>query len=196
VKFESTEDAIKAKEANDTEFQGRKLVVRLATDPRPEMPEGGSPRKQAGNDNTVFVGNLSFQSTKESLEAHFSKCGAIKDVRIAMGQDGRPRGFAHVEFETSEAAQMALKEADAEVDGRAIRVNLAGSPPAGGRGGFRGGRGGFRGGRGGFRGGDREGFRGGRGGFGGERRGGFGGGRGGFRGGRGGFRGDRRPKYD
>jgi len=71
-----------------------------------------------------------------------------------------------------------------EVEGRAIRVDIAASSQrssGGGRGGFRGGdRGGFRGGdRGGFRGGDRGGFRGGD-------RGGFrGGDRGGFRGGRG-----------
>ncbi len=55
----------------------------------------------------------------------------------------------------------------AELDGRAVRLDLStsGRGGSGGRGGFRGGdRGGF-GGRGGFRGGDRGGFRGGRGGF-------------------------------
>jgi len=113
-----------------------------------------------------------------------------------MGEDGRARGFCHVEFETPAEAVEAMKLNGQEIDGRGCRLDLSqnkkrdfGGAPRGGRGGFGGGRGGFGGDRGG-----RGGFGGGRGGFGGDRggRGGFGGGRGGFggdRGGRGGFRG-------
>lgn len=92
-----------------------------------------------------------------------------------MGEDGRPKGFAHVEFETHEAAKAALELNGSNLDGRDLRLDLSSGSRGGGFGG-RGGRGGDRGGfRGGFRGGDRGGFRGG------DR-----GGRGGFRGGRGG----------
>jgi nucleolin len=106
-----------------------------------------------------------------------------------MGEDGRARGFCHVEFENPAHAADAMKLNGQEIDGRAVRLDLsAPRQGGGGRGGFGGGRGG-----GGFRGGDRGGrggFGGGRGGFGGGR--GFGdrGGRGGGFGGRGGF-GDR-----
>ncbi len=103
-----------------------------------------------------------------------------------MGDDGRPKGFAHVEFESPEAASKALELNGQTLDDRQLRLDLSSSSnrgSGGDRGGFRGGRGGF-GDRGGFRGGSRGGF-GDRGGF----RGGFGGDRGGFRGGRGGFRG-------
>jgi nucleolin len=48
----------------------------------------------------------------------FSKCGAIKDVRIPFHDDGRPKGFAHVEFETNDAAASALKLNGSELDGR------------------------------------------------------------------------------
>ena len=109
-----------------------------------------------------------------------------------MGEDGRARGFCHVEFEDPAHAAEAMKLNGHEIDGRACRLDLSAPRTGGGRGGFGGGRGGGdRGGRGGF-GGGRGGFGGGRGGFGGGR-GGFGGGRGGFggdrggRGGRGGF---------
>lgn len=89
-----------------------------------------------------------------------------------MGDDGRVKGFAHVEFESPDAAQKALEMNGAPCDGRELRLDLSSSSSRGGDRGGRGGRGGFRGGdRGGFRGGDRGGFRGGR------------GGRGGFRGG-------------
>jgi RNA recognition motif-containing protein len=38
------------------------------------------------------------------LRAAFEECGDVKDVRIPMGEDGRMRGFAHIEFFTPEAA--------------------------------------------------------------------------------------------
>jgi len=97
-----------------------------------------------------------------------------------MGEDGRPRGFAHVEFETHEMAKEAMKLAGKSLDGREVRLDLSQSKKR--EGGFGGGRGGgFGGGRGGSFGGGGRG-----GGFGGGRGGGFGGGRGGDRGGRGG----------
>jgi len=99
-----------------------------------------------------------------------------------MGEDGRPRGFAHVEFETHEMAKEAMKLAGKNLDGREVRLDLSQSKKR--EGGFGSGRGGgFGGGRGGsFGGGGRGGgFGGGRGGRGGDR-----GGRGGGFGGRGG----------
>ena len=98
-----------------------------------------------------------------------------------MGDDGRAKGFAHVEFETAEAAQKALEFNGKRLDDRELRLDLSPSRSSGGDRGGRGGRGGFRGGdRGGFRGVDRGGFRGGRGGSRGGDRGGFRGGRGRF----------------
>ena len=92
-----------------------------------------------------------------------------------MGEDGRSKGFAYVQFSSPDGAKKALELNGFELDGRAVRLDLSQSNKSGGgggRGGFGGGRGGFGGGRGGF-GGDRGGF-GGRGGFG-YGRGGFGG---------------------
>ena len=80
-----------------------------------------------------------------------------------MGDDGRPRGFAHVEFASNADAVKGMEKAGNEIDGRVVRLDL--SVPRAGGGGGRGGGG--RG--GGFRGGGRGGggFRGGRGGRGG-----------------------------
>jgi len=98
--------------------------------------------------------------------------------------------FGHVDFETVEQAEQALKSLQAsEVDGRQITLDYAperqrdGNASPGGFGGRGGGRGGFGGGRGGGFGGGFGGRGGARGGRGGAPRGG---GRGGFRGGRGG----------
>ena len=203
VEFDSNKIAKKAIDAeNGKSLEGRNLKVNFSSEkPTNSGAQGGD--AGAGESSTVFIGNLSFNTSAESIREFFGECGTVKDVRIPMNEDGRPKGFAHIEFEEPKAAAEALKLNGQELDGRAVRLDLSTSKGSGGRGGFGGGRGGFGGGRGGFDRGGRGGFGGGRGGFGGGRggfdrggRGGFGGGRGGFRGGdrggrggRGGFRG-------
>jgi RNA recognition motif-containing protein len=136
--------------------------------------------------NRLYVGNLSFNTSAETLRDCFSEVGEVTDVHIVSDREtGRSRGFGFVTMSTPEAATNAIAQMDgATLDGRALRVNEAeerngggggGGGSRGGRGGFGGGGGGGGGGRGGFGGGG-----GGRGGFGG---GGGGGGRGGFGGG-------------
>ncbi|HEX5050709.1 MAG TPA: RNA-binding protein [Planctomycetota bacterium] len=132
----------------------------------------------------LYVGNLSFQTTEDSLRAAFEGDGRqVTDVKIMLDRDtGRSRGFAFVEMASEQDAQNAVQAMNgADVDGRPLRVNEAQPRQEGGRGGFGGGGGG----RGGFGGGGGGGGRGGggRGGYGG---GGGGGGRGGYGGGGGG----------
>jgi len=117
--------------------------------------------------NRLFVGNLSFNTTEESLMAAFQEFGEVVEARLMTEREtGRSRGFAFVEMATPEAATKAIEEMNGAVlDGRPLRVNEAEARPerggGGGGGGFRGGgggRGGDRGGGGG-RGGDRGGRR-------------------------------------
>jgi len=119
----------------------------------------------------LYVGNLPFSATEDSVKTLFSQHGAVSSVAIITDREtGRSRGFCFVEMEGAEAAIAALNGFDME--GRKLVVNEARErePRTGGGGGGYGGGGG----RGGFGGG------GGGGGYGG------GGGRGGDRGGRGG----------
>jgi RNA recognition motif-containing protein len=116
--------------------------------------------------NRLFVGNLSFNTTEESLMAAFQEFGEVVEARLMTEREtGRSRGFAFVEMATQEAATKAIEEMNGAVlDGRPLRVNEAEQRPerggGGGGGGFRGGGGGGRGGdRGGGRGGDRGGGR-------------------------------------
>jgi RNA recognition motif-containing protein len=151
----------------------------------------------------LYVGNLSFQTTEDSLRAAFEGDGRqVTDVKIMLDRDtGRSRGFAFVEMASEQDAQSAIQAMNgADVDGRPLRVNEAQPRQEGGRGGFGGGggggggggRGGYGGGGGGGRGGygggggggGRGGYGGGGGGRGGGGRGGYGGGRGGRGGGR------------
>jgi RNA recognition motif-containing protein len=88
----------------------------------------------------LYVGNLSYESTAESVRAAFEQFGHVTDVHIAMDRDsGRPRGFGFVTMGTPEEAQRAIETMNgAMLDGRPLRVNEAEarrSPPGGGGGG-------------------------------------------------------------
>ena len=121
----------------------------------------------------VFVGNLDFRTTKEEVEALFSKAGQIDDVFLPVDRDtGRVRGFAFVTFASDEDAAKAIEQFNGyELGGRALRVNQAEERPRGGGGGGGGGRGGYGGGGGGGYGGGGGGGYGGGGGGGGKNKG-------------------------
>lgn len=137
----------------------------------------------------LYVGNLSYQTTEETLREAFAADGRqVQEVAIIMDREtGRPRGFAFVTMASPADAEAAIAAMNgAMVDGRPLRVNEAQDRPRGG--GFGGGGGGGYG--GGFGGGGYGGGGfGGGGGYGGGAGGGGRGGRGGGRGGRGGGRG-------
>lgn len=104
--------------------------------------------------NRLYVGNLSFSTTADTVRAAFSEVGEVTDVHIVMDRDsGRPRGFGFVTMGTEEQAAAAIERMNgAELDGRPLRVNEAEERKGGGGGGgFRGGGGGGRGGGGGDR---------------------------------------------
>ena len=102
----------------------------------------------------MYVGNLSFDTTKQDLESLFSEHGTVTDVHLPTDREsGRPRGFAFVTMDSKGAMDAAIKTLDGQnVDGRNIKVNEAQprEERSGGYGGGGGGRGGDR-----DRGGDR-----------------------------------------
>jgi cold-inducible RNA-binding protein len=120
--------------------------------------------------NKIYVGNLPFSATSESLNEMFSKFGNVDSAKIIMDKDtGRSKGFGFVEMSSGDEAAAAIEKLNgSDMGGRSLVVNEArpmeprenrGGGFGGGRGGDRGGRGGFGGGRGGDRGGDRGGNR-------------------------------------
>ncbi|MGH9623939.1 MAG: RNA recognition motif domain-containing protein [Bryobacteraceae bacterium] len=95
----------------------------------------------------IFVGNLSYQTTQEDLQAAFAAYGSVERVNIVTDRDtGQARGFAFVEMTDPQAAQTAISQLNgAELHGRALNVNEARPKPAGGGGGRRPSFGGNRG---------------------------------------------------
>jgi RNA recognition motif-containing protein len=90
----------------------------------------------------IFVGNLDFGVTEDSLRQLFEEYGAVERVSIVRDRDtGQPRGFAFVEMTDAGEADRAISSLNgANLGGRAINVNEA-RPRAertgGGGGGFR-----------------------------------------------------------
>jgi RNA recognition motif-containing protein len=102
--------------------------------------------------NRLYVGNLSFNATNDTVRAAFSAFGEITDVHVVSDREtGQSRGFGFVTMGTADQAQKAIAEMNgAMLDGRALKVNEAEERQGGGgRGGGGGGRGGGGGGRGG-----------------------------------------------
>ena len=96
----------------------------------------------------IFVGNLDFKATEESVRSLFEQHGAVERVSLMTDRDtGRSRGFAFVEMTDAAEAERAIAALNGfNFGGRALNVNEA-RPKV--EGGGHGGGGGFRGGRGG-----------------------------------------------
>lgn len=84
----------------------------------------------------IFVGNLSFSTTQEDLQAAFAEYGAVERVNIVTDRDtGQARGFAFVEMTDRAAAENAMAKLNgASLHGRTLNVNEARPKPQGGGG--------------------------------------------------------------
>jgi len=102
----------------------------------------------------IYVGNISFQTTEQDLDAAFSAYGQVDRVQIVKDREsGQSRGFAFVEMSNNADADKAMAALNgAELSGRTLTVNEARPReprPGGGGGGFGGGGGNRFGGGGG-----------------------------------------------
>jgi cold-inducible RNA-binding protein len=75
----------------------------------------------------IYVGNLDFGATEDSIRALFEPFGAVERVNLVTDRDtGRPRGFAFVEMTDSGEADRAIAALNGTIVGdRAINVNEA-----------------------------------------------------------------------
>jgi cold-inducible RNA-binding protein len=92
--------------------------------------------------NKLFVGNLSFNTTENALNDAFAAHGTVTETNLMMDRvTNRPRGFGFVTMSSEEEAQKAIAAMNgAQLDGRALTVNIARpreERPAGGGGGRR-----------------------------------------------------------
>lgn len=87
----------------------------------------------------LYVGNISFNASQESLHEAFSAFGQVSSISVVTDRDtGRPRGFGFVEMSTDREGRAAIDGLNGtDLEGRALNVNEARPRPE--RGGFGGG---------------------------------------------------------
>ncbi|KAF2825005.1 hypothetical protein CC86DRAFT_371471 [Ophiobolus disseminans] len=106
----------------ETKMDGRALLIKNAKsfEGRPDKPKteegqdtgrGKTAGKQTHPPNKrVFVGNLSFDVTKEDLQAHYIQCGSVENIHMATFEDsGKCKGYAWVTFGDVDTATAAVK---------------------------------------------------------------------------------------
>jgi RNA recognition motif-containing protein len=136
---------------------GRQLRVDLSDERRPQggerksNPSGGYPGQS--DEREIFVGNLDFGTTSESLADALSAFGSVEHASVKKDREtGRSRGFGFVTMGSPQEARKVARAESVEVDGRQVRINY-GRSTSGDRGSGRGDRGSGRGDRGSGRGG-------------------------------------------
>lgn len=74
----------------------------------------------------LYVGNLPFTTTEDSVRALFSQHGAVESLSLATDREtGRPRGFAFLEMANADAARAMQALNGADFNGRPLRIDEA-----------------------------------------------------------------------
>ncbi|KAM9614765.1 nucleolin [Morphnus guianensis] len=121
IEFKTEAEANKAlEEKQGTEIDGRAMVIDFTGEKsHQEHQKGGGERESK----TLIVNNLSYAASEETLQELFKKASSIK---MPQTNQGRPKGYAFVEFPTTEDAKEALNSCNnTEIEGRAIRLEFS-----------------------------------------------------------------------
>ena len=74
----------------------------------------------------LFVGNLPFTATDETVRALFSQHGTVEKISLITDREtGRPRGFGFVEMSKDDASRAMQALNGSDLDGRSLKVNEA-----------------------------------------------------------------------
>merc|ERR1711862_123834 len=102
------------------------------------LPRGQAPPKRRRESNLaprtkIYIGNLPFDTTPDSLSTIFYNYGTVLDCYLPTDIDtGASRGFGFITMPADDA-EKAIEELDGiEFDGRELRINVAqpkGRPP-------------------------------------------------------------------
>ena len=79
----------------------------------------------------LYVGNLSYNTTEDSLRNYFSSFGTVASAKIINDRDtGNSKGFGFIEMGSDDEANAAIAGTNGtEFEGRQIRVNEAMDKP-------------------------------------------------------------------
>jgi nucleolin len=131
-----------ARQLDQSQLDGRTIRVNESR-PKGSSSGGGGGRGGSSGFNAsgavdvkLYVGNLSFDSTQETLRELFEAHGPVSDCFMPTDRDtGKLRGFCFVTMPAAAAEEACNKLNGYELDGRELRVNEAQPKGSGGGGG-------------------------------------------------------------
>lgn len=79
----------------------------------------------------IYVSNLSFHTTEETLQTLFAQYGNVSSVRLITDKfTGSPRGFGFIEMASEEEGNAAITGLNnKDVEGRSLAVSVARPKP-------------------------------------------------------------------
>jgi RNA recognition motif-containing protein len=81
----------------------------------------------------LYVGNLPFTATEDSVRALFAPHGTVEKVSLISDREtGRPRGFGFVEMSNADASRAMQALNGQDFDGRSLKINEAQDRAGGG----------------------------------------------------------------
>ena len=77
----------------------------------------------------IYIGNLSFNTTEETLKSLFATFGVVENVKVIKDRfSGRSKGFGFLEMPSNSEADQAIKALNGNrVDGNNIKIKPAAS---------------------------------------------------------------------
>lgn len=112
VDFSTALAVAQAIELSEQLLSGRRVLIKDAKSfaGRPEKTKEEQRQDGKPPSKKIFVGNLAYDNTEDSLTAHFEKCGEVESVKVATFEDsGKCKGYAWVVFAELEGARNAVK---------------------------------------------------------------------------------------
>jgi RNA recognition motif-containing protein len=75
----------------------------------------------------LYVGNLAFETSGETLRQHFTQAGTVETATVIEDREtGRSRGFGFVEMSSKEEGEAAITQFNGnDLNGRNLTVNVA-----------------------------------------------------------------------
>ena len=118
------DDSSSSDESDEGDAAAAPAPKKAKADKEAAAPKEAAPAAGGGSC-TVFVKNLPWAADDASLRDYFAEAGPVVSVRIATDDQGRSRGFAHIQFESNAAATAAVGYSGSDMSGREIFCDLA-----------------------------------------------------------------------
>lgn len=124
IKIEGMSKALRLKPL--TSQQQKKKTKNQAR--KAKMKKEKKTSRDATNERTIVVRNLSFEITEDVLRKDFEAAGTIESLVLPKGEGGKPKGCALIKFTTQAACDTATSKNGVTYHGRELAVHIKGTP--------------------------------------------------------------------